>query len=184
MLELQFDPATRSYSAPIQLKANNGFLLIDDLGRQRIAPSVLFNRWIVPMDSQQDSLVTNRGHHFQVPFDLVLVFSTNLRPEDIADQAFLRRLGYKIEMLPIQPDEYQQIWQRVCAGTFHRLRRRAGRLRHRAAAPAAPRAAAALPSAGPRRHGARSRHVPRARPARHRRPALGMGLLFPSPGSQ
>lgn len=115
MLELQFDPATRSYSAPIQLKANNGFLLIDDLGRQRVVPSVLFNRWIVPMDSQQDSLVTNRGHHFQVPFDLVLVFSTNLRPEDIADQAFLRRLGYKIEMLPIQPDEYRQIWQRACA---------------------------------------------------------------------
>jgi predicted ATPase with chaperone activity len=115
MLELQLDPVTRSYSAPIQLKANNGFLLIDDLGRQRIEPTVLFNRWIVPMDSQQDSLVTHRGHHFQVPFDLVLVFSTNLRPEDIADQAFLRRLGYKIEMLPIQPDEYRQIWQRVCA---------------------------------------------------------------------
>ena len=114
MLELQLDPTTRSYSAPIQLKANNGFLLIDDLGRQRVEPSVLFNRWIVPMDSQQDSLVTHRGHHFQVPFDLVLVFSTNLRPEDIADQAFLRRLGYKIEMLPIQPDEYRQIWQRAC----------------------------------------------------------------------
>jgi len=115
MLELQLDPTTRSYSAPIQLKANNGFLLIDDLGRQRVEPSVLFNRWIVPMDSQQDSLVTHRGHHFQVPFDLVLVFSTNLRPEDIADQAFLRRLGYKIEMLPIQPDEYRLIWQRACA---------------------------------------------------------------------
>jgi hypothetical protein len=115
MLELQFDAATRTYSAPIQLKANNGFLLIDDLGRQRVEPSVLFNRWIVPMDSQHDSLVTNRGHHFQVPFDLVLVFSTNLSPQDIADQAFLRRLGYKIEMLPIQPDEYRRIWQRACA---------------------------------------------------------------------
>jgi hypothetical protein len=115
MLELRLDPATRSFSAPIQLKANNGFLLIDDLGRQRVEPSVLFNRWIVPMDSQVDSLVTNRGYHFQVPFDLVLVFSTNLRPEDIADQAFLRRLGYKIEMLPVQPEEYRQIWQRVCA---------------------------------------------------------------------
>lgn len=115
MLELQFDPATRSYAAPIQTKANNGFLLIDDLGRQRIEPTVLFNRWIVPMDSQQDSLVTNRGNHFVVPFDLVLVFSTNLRPEDIADQAFLRRLGYKIELRPIQPEEYKRIWQRVCA---------------------------------------------------------------------
>jgi hypothetical protein len=115
MLELQYDASTRSYSAPIQLKANNGFLLIDDLGRQRVEPTALFNRWIVPMDSQQDSLATNRGHHFEVPFDLVLVFSTNLRPEDIADQAFLRRLGYKIELRPILPDEYKQIWQRVCA---------------------------------------------------------------------
>ncbi len=115
MLELQCDSTTRSYSAPIQLKANNGFLLIDDLGRQRVEPTVLFNRWIVPMDSRQDSLMTNRGHHFEVPFDLVLVFSTNLRPEDIADQAFLRRLGYKIELTPIQPSEYKQIWQRVCA---------------------------------------------------------------------
>jgi len=115
MLELHFDPATRTYAAPIQLKANNGFLLIDDLGRQRIEPTALFNRWIVPMDSQHDTLVTNRGYHFEVPFDLVLVFSTNLRPEDIADQAFLRRLGYKVELRPIQPDEYRQIWQRVCA---------------------------------------------------------------------
>jgi hypothetical protein len=114
MLELQCDGATRTYSAPIQLKANNGFLLIDDLGRQRIEPAVLFNRWIVPMDSRQDSLMTNRGHHFEVPFDLVLVFSTNLRPEDIADQAFLRRLGYKIELTPILPADYRQIWQRVC----------------------------------------------------------------------
>lgn len=114
MVELQFDPATRTYTAPIQLKANNGFLLIDDLGRQRVEPAVLFNRWIVPMDTQRDSLMTNRGHHFEVPFDLVLVFSTNLRPDQIADQAFLRRLGYKIELLPIPTDDYKLIWQRVC----------------------------------------------------------------------
>lgn len=115
MLELQYDASTRSYSAPIQLKANNGFLLIDDLGRQRVEPAVLFNRWIVPMDLRQDSLMTHRGHHFQVPFDLILVFSTNLRPQDIADQAFLRRLGYKIELVPVEPGQYKQIWQRVCA---------------------------------------------------------------------
>jgi len=115
MLELQQDPATGTCTAPIQFKANNGFLLIDDLGRQRIEPTVLFNRWIVPMDLRQDSLVTNRGQHFTVPFDVVLVFSTNLRPEDIADQAFLRRLGYKIEFLPVEPGQYKQIWQRVCA---------------------------------------------------------------------
>jgi hypothetical protein len=114
MLEVQCDVATHTYAAPIQLKANNGFLLIDDLGRQRIEPAVLFNRWIVPMDSRWDSLTTGKGHHFEVPFDLVLVFSTNLRPEDIADEAFLRRLGYKIEFLPIPKDQYEQIWKDVC----------------------------------------------------------------------
>ncbi|MEY2919813.1 MAG: hypothetical protein RL261_1118 [Pseudomonadota bacterium] len=114
MLEVQCDEATHTYSAPIQLKANNGFLLIDDLGRQRVEPAVLFNRWIVPMDSRQDSLTTSKGHHFEVPFDLVLVFSTNLRPEQIADEAFLRRLGYKIEFVPIPADQYERIWRDVC----------------------------------------------------------------------
>lgn len=115
MLEVQVDAATRTYSAPIQMKANNGFLLIDDLGRQRIPPAVLFNRWIVPLDTGEDSLTTGKGHHFQVPFDLVLVFSTNLRPQDIADEAFLRRLGYKIEFTPVAPALYKQIWRDVCA---------------------------------------------------------------------
>jgi hypothetical protein len=115
MLEVQCDAPTRTYSAPIQLKANNGFLLIDDLGRQRIVPAVLFNRWIVPLDSGRDSLTTGRGHHFEVPFDLVLVFSTNLRPQDIADEAFLRRLGYKIEFTPIPVHLYTRIWRDVCA---------------------------------------------------------------------
>jgi hypothetical protein len=115
MLEVQCDLATRTYSAPIQLKANNGFLLIDDLGRQRIPPAVLFNRWIVPLDTNHDSLTTGKGHHFEVPFDLVLVFSTNLRPEEIADEAFLRRLGYKIEFMPIAPHLYARIWRDLCA---------------------------------------------------------------------
>jgi hypothetical protein len=114
MLEVQADVATRTYSAPIQMKANNGFLLIDDLGRQRIPPAVLFNRWIVPLDAGHDSLTTGKGHHFVVPFDLVLVFSTNLRPQDIADEAFLRRLGYKIEFTPIAPALYERIWRDVC----------------------------------------------------------------------
>ncbi len=115
MLEVQCDIPTRTYSAPIQLKANNGFVLIDDLGRQRIAPAVLFNRWIVPLDTRHDSLTTGKGHHFEVPFDLVLVFSTNLRPQDIADEAFLRRLGYKIEFKPIPAPLYTQIWRDVCS---------------------------------------------------------------------
>jgi len=115
MLEVQCDVATRTYSAPIQMKANNGFLLIDDLGRQRVPPAVLFNRWIVPLDTGHDSLTTGKGHHFTVPFDLVLVFSTNLRPQDIADEAFLRRLGYKIEFKPIPAPLYTLIWKDVCA---------------------------------------------------------------------
>ena len=115
MLEVQCDAATRTYSAPIQMKANNGFLLIDDLGRQRIEPAVLFNRWIVPLDTGTDSLTTGKGHHFVVPFDLVLVFSTNLEPQDIADEAFLRRLGYKIEFKPIPAPLYTRIWRDVCA---------------------------------------------------------------------
>lgn len=114
MLEVRYDPARRTYTAPIQLKANNGFLLIDDLGRQRVEPIVLFNRWIVPMESQHDSLVLGSGQHFDVPFDVVLVFSTNLSPQDIADDAFLRRLGYKIEFKPLAPDQYRQIWYGVC----------------------------------------------------------------------
>jgi hypothetical protein len=114
MLEVQCDAATRTYSAPIQMKANNGFLLIDDLGRQRVQPAVLFNRWIVPLDTGFDALTTGRGHHFVVPFDVVLVFSTNLRPQDIADEAFLRRLGYKIEFTPIPAPLYTQIWKDVC----------------------------------------------------------------------
>lgn len=115
MLEVQCDAATRTYSAPIQMKANNGFLLIDDLGRQRVEPAVLFNRWIVPLDTGTDSLTTGKGHHFEVPFDLVLVFSTNLEPQDIADEAFLRRLGYKIEFKPIPGPLYTRIWRDVCA---------------------------------------------------------------------
>ena len=115
MLEIQRDAATRTYSAPIQLKANNGFLLIDDLGRQRLEPAVLFNRWIVPLDTGWDSLTSGKGHHFEVPFDLVLVFSTNLSPRDIADEAFLRRLGYKIEFTPVPAALYARIWKDVCS---------------------------------------------------------------------
>jgi DNA-binding MarR family transcriptional regulator len=115
MLEVQFDATARLHKAPLQLKANNGLLLIDDLGRQRISCDKLLNRWIVPMEEQQDYLSSGYGQHFAVPFDTVLVFSTNLEPRDIADEAFLRRIGYKISFGPIPRDEYERIWQGVCA---------------------------------------------------------------------
>jgi hypothetical protein len=114
MLEVSYDVATRVYSAPLQLKANCGLFLIDDLGRQRIAPAQLFNRWIVPMEEKKDYLSIGAGRHFCVPFRLVLAFSTNFDPLVLADDAFLRRIGYKVELRPITRDQYVRIWRAVC----------------------------------------------------------------------
>jgi len=114
MLEVQFDPATRQYRAPLQLKATNGMFILDDLGRQRVPPQAVLNRWIVPMEEGRDYLSLSSGEHFSVPFDLVLVFSTNLQPAELADDAFLRRIGYKIHFGPLTPDRYHDIWRQVC----------------------------------------------------------------------
>jgi hypothetical protein len=114
MLEVQFDSGTRQYRAPLQLKATNGLFILDDLGRQRVPPQTVLNRWIVPMEESRDYLSLATGQHFSVPFDLVLVFSTNLVPEDLADDAFLRRIGYKIQFEPLSPPQYHAIWQQVC----------------------------------------------------------------------
>ncbi len=114
MLEVQFDAATRLYRAPLQLKATNGMLIIDDLGRQRVPPRAILNRWIVPMEESRDYLSLPTGQSFTVLFDLILVFSTNLQPHDLADDAFLRRIGYKIQFEPLPPDRYHEIWKQVC----------------------------------------------------------------------
>ena len=114
MLDVQFEPLLREYRAPLQLKANNGIFIIDDMGRQRMPPEALFNRWIVPMEEQLDHLNLGAGRHFSVPFDLVLVFSTNMDPNDLADEAFLRRIGYKIRFGPLERDQYEAIWQAYC----------------------------------------------------------------------
>ncbi len=114
MLDVYYDPDTRQFRAPLQLKANNGILIIDDMGRQRVAPETVFNRWIVPLEEKRDFLSLGAGQHFSVPFDVVLVFSTNLNPTDLADEAFLRRIGYKIEFQHLRPDEYGRIWTQVC----------------------------------------------------------------------
>jgi len=114
MLEVQYDPATRQYRAPLQLKANGGMLILDDLGRQRIPPVTVLNRWIQPMEEGVDYLSMNTGQHFRTPFDVILVFSTNLRPQDLVDDAFLRRIGYKIGFHPLDAKQYHLIWQRVC----------------------------------------------------------------------
>lgn len=114
MLDLQYDEATRTHHAPLQLKANNGLLVIDDLGRQRAKPVELFNRWIVPLEERHDYLTLRNGQHFQVPFDLVLVFSTNHNPLELADEAFLRRIGYKIRFEHLDQEAYMAIWRQEC----------------------------------------------------------------------
>lgn len=114
MLEVQFDELTREIRAPLQLKANNGLFLIDDMGRQKVPPETIFNRWIVPMEEKLDYLSLGGGRHFSVPFDVVLIFSTNLHPLDLADEAFLRRIGYKIGFDYLTREEYQAIWQEAC----------------------------------------------------------------------
>ncbi len=114
MLEVQYDPATRIHHAPLQLKANNGMLVIDDLGRQRMAPMELFNRWIVPMEERIDYLALSNGQHFRIPFDVALVFSSNLDPLTLADPAFLRRIGYKIRFSSMGRDDYLTLWQQEC----------------------------------------------------------------------
>ena len=113
MLDLQFDHGSRFYVAPPQLKANNGLLVIDDLGRQLVRPQDLMNRWIVPLDRRVDHLSLHTGESFMVPFDVSVVFSSNLAPAELADEAFLRRLGYKIHLGPIDEDLYRQLCRQV-----------------------------------------------------------------------
>ncbi len=104
-LELRHDPRTNISEASLQMKSNCGCLLIDDFGRQRIAPAELLNRWIVPLENRQDFLTLSTGKKVQVPFEQLIIFSTNLEPSDLVDEAFLRRIPYKIEIG--DPDEQE-----------------------------------------------------------------------------
>jgi predicted ATPase with chaperone activity len=114
MLEVMYDPGTKTYQAPLQMRANNGVFIIDDLGRQRIEPKQLFNRWIVPLEERKDYLSLASGRHFSVPFDTVLIFSTNINPLELADEAFLRRIGYKIEFTALSAEDYERVWRDTC----------------------------------------------------------------------
>jgi hypothetical protein len=114
MLDLSFNPILRYYEAPLQLKANNGVFIVDDFGRQRIAPQELLNRWIIPMENRRDFLCLHTGHKFAVPFDQMLIFSTNLEPETLLDAAFLRRLRHKIKLNHIDREQFLAIFRLVC----------------------------------------------------------------------
>lgn len=114
MLELEYDPHTRLHVAPPQMKANNGIFVVDDLGRQRVSPRELMNRWLVPLDRHVDYLALNTGTKFAVPFDVCVVFSSNLTPDELADPSFVRRLGYKIQLAPLDADAYRIVVKQAC----------------------------------------------------------------------
>ncbi len=113
MLELRLDESSGIYAAPLQMKATNGILIIDDFGRQLMSPRDLLNRWIVPLDRRVDYLTLRYGVKFQIPFETMVVFSTNLDPSDLADEAFLRRIHNKIYVEAVDPATFDQIFERV-----------------------------------------------------------------------
>jgi predicted ATPase with chaperone activity len=114
MLDLSYNPVSKIYDAPLQLKANNGIYLIDDFGRQRCTPAEVLNRWIVPMERRIDYLTLQTGGKIMVPFDAFLVFSTNLRPDQLGDEAFLRRIQYKMHLRNPKEGEFIDIFKRFC----------------------------------------------------------------------
>jgi hypothetical protein len=116
MLELRLDESSGIYAAPLQMKANNGILIIDDFGRQLMSPRDLLNRWIVPLDRRVDYLTLRYGVKFQIPFESMVVFSTNLEPSDLADEAFLRRIRNKIYVEAVDALCFDQIFARVVQG--------------------------------------------------------------------
>lgn len=113
-LELRYSPQSQFYIAPLQWKANSGILIVDDFGRQMIQPKELLNRWIVPMEERVDHLSLHTGDMVEVPFDVLLIFSTNLHPSQLGDEAFFRRIRHKIEIPDPTQEEFLEILARVC----------------------------------------------------------------------
>ncbi|HVN04672.1 MAG TPA: hypothetical protein VMT86_09665 [Bryobacteraceae bacterium] len=131
MLELRLDETSGTYAPPVQMKANGGMLVIDDFGRQLISPRDLLNRWIVPLDRRLDYLSLNYGVRFHIPFEVMIVFATNLEPSELADEAFLRRIPNKILVDAVAPEVFDEIFRRVLAkfkmacdeGSYEHLRK-------------------------------------------------------------
>jgi len=114
-LELTYNPTSGIHQAPSQMKANGGTFLIDDFGRQRLSPSELLNRWIVPLERGVAYLHLASGDVIEVPFDTLLIFATNLEPRQLVDEAFLRRIKYTVELPDPSPAQFQEIFRRCCA---------------------------------------------------------------------
>ncbi|HYF07235.1 MAG TPA: hypothetical protein VD970_06410, partial [Acetobacteraceae bacterium] len=113
MLDLQYNPTAKLYEAPLHVKALNGVFVIDDFGRQLVQPETLLNRWIVPLENKVDYLKLHTGKAFMIPFDELVVFSTNLPPSRLMDPAFLRRLPFKIEVAPPTPEAFREIFHAI-----------------------------------------------------------------------
>lgn len=114
MLDLTFNPSAKYYQSPPHIKANGGVFLIDDFGRQLVRPRDLLNRWIVPLEKRVDYLTLHTGKVFQIPFDTIVIFATNLEPQKLADEAFLRRIRNKILVSDPTPETYTKIFQTIC----------------------------------------------------------------------
>ena len=114
MLDLQFNPMTKFYAAPGQMKANNGVLIIDDFGRQRVRPEELLNRWVVPLDRRIDFLTLAGGKKIEIPFESFVVFATNMDPAQLVDAAFLRRIQTKVRIENSSDEQFREIFQKVC----------------------------------------------------------------------
>jgi predicted ATPase with chaperone activity len=113
-LDLIWDPTAKYYEAPFQMKANGGMFLIDDFGRQHMEPQELLNRWIIPLETRVDYLSLHTGKKIEVPFEELVVFSTNLDPAKLMDEAFLRRIRHKIKVDNPTAEEFQQVFKAVC----------------------------------------------------------------------
>jgi hypothetical protein len=113
-LELRYSEVSKFYVAPLQVKANGGVLVVDDFGRQLVEPKELLNRWILPLEQGIDHLTLHTGDTIVMPFDLLLVFSTNLPPRQLGDEAFFRRIRHKIEMPDPTQEQFIRIFRRVC----------------------------------------------------------------------
>jgi predicted ATPase with chaperone activity len=115
MLDLQLNRSTGFYTGPVQMKANNGILIVDDFGRQRVSPEELLNRWVVPLERRIDFVTLAGGRKIEIPFDPFVVFATNLDPATMVDEAFLRRIQTKIKVDFVNPEQFHEILRRVCA---------------------------------------------------------------------
>jgi hypothetical protein len=114
MLDLAYNPSLKYYEAPLQLKANNGLFIVDDFGRQQVAPQELLNRWIIPLENRQDFLCLHTGQKFAIPFDQFLVFATNLEPRTLVDDAFLRRIRSKVKVSHVTREQFIEIFRFMC----------------------------------------------------------------------